>query len=131
MKIRHSDSFPVRAETKDNKKRSGLSPFRFLHFKNQTQIDHVIALRKEGSFEKTMAFLEELLSVNPNNPENYYQNSKRVFNRAIDSFPDNGAFKVFNAMTEYKGLLHLAQNRSHSVKFIVSHSNDKFKSLRT
>lgn len=130
---------------------------------DKSQIDKVTALRKEGSFEKTMAYLQELLSVNPNDPLIYYHiawthdalgketdaapmyekaialglsgenlegallglgstyrclgdyaNSKRVFARAIASFPSNGAFKVFNALTEYN-----LKNHSEAMRVLI------------
>lgn len=130
---------------------------------DQAQIDKVTMLRKEGSFEKTMAYLQELFLVNPNDPMIYYhiawthdalgkevdaapayekaialglsgenlegallglgstyrclgdyQNSKRVFAQAMLNFPNNGAFKVFNAMTEYN-----LKNHSESMRLLI------------
>ncbi|MCM2352155.1 MAG: tetratricopeptide repeat protein [Pseudobdellovibrio sp.] len=130
---------------------------------DQAQIDKVTALRKEGSFEKTMAYLQDLLKTNSNNPMIYYhvawthdalgkeadaapayekaialglsgenlegallglgstyrclgdyQNSKQVFAQAMQSFPDNGAFKVFNALTEYN-----LKNHSEAMRLLI------------
>lgn len=130
---------------------------------DQSQIDKIIALRKEGSFAKTMAYLQDLLKVNPNDPVIYYhiawthdalgkeadaapnyekaislglsgenlegaflglgstyrclgdyQNSKRVFAQAIERFPNNGAFKVFNAMTAYN-----LKNHSEAMRLLI------------
>lgn len=130
---------------------------------DQSQIDKVIALRKEGSFETMMAYLQELLLVNPNDQAIYYhiawthdalgkeadaapmyekaislgltgeylegallglgstyrclgdyQNSKRVLACAIESFPNNGAFKVFSALTEYN-----LKNHSEAMRLLI------------
>lgn len=130
---------------------------------DQSQIDKIIALRKESSFEKTMACLQNLLKTHPNDPMIYYhiawthdalgketdaapayekaialglsgenlegallglgstyrclgdyQNSKRVFAQAMQTFPNNGAFKVFNALTEYN--LH---NHSEAMYLLI------------
>ena len=130
---------------------------------DQAHIDQVTALRKEGSFEKTMAYLQELLLASPNDAMIYYhiawthdalvketdavanyekamslglsgenlegallglgstyrclgdyQNSKRVLVRAIEDFPNNGAFKVFNALTEYN-----LKNHSEAMRLLI------------
>jgi tetratricopeptide (TPR) repeat protein len=131
---------------------------------NQSQINQVIALRREGSFEKTMAYLRELLTANPNDAVIYYhiawthdalgketdavpnyekaivlgltgedlegvflglgstyralgdyQNSKRVFTQAIQTFANNGALKVFNALTEYN-----LKNHSEAMRLLIA-----------
>ena len=113
-------------------------------------ITEVKTLRAEGSFEKTMNFLNRLLKENPKDPQIFFQiawthdalgkesdaapayekalelgldgddlegayvglgstyrclgdytNSKRVLEKGISLFPNNGALKIFYAMTLY------------------------------
>lgn len=139
---------------------------------NLNWLEKTKELRSQGSFEKTIGHLEQVLKQQPNDPVVYYQiawthdalgkeseaapayekaielglagedlegaylglvstyrclgdyaNSKRVFEKGIFLFPENGAMKIFYAMTLYNLKYH-SRSMEILIKELVQSSND-------